>query len=201
MPPSSSILSNRSPKETSEGQPSPETPSTGTRPRSPASLDGSSSTDRVRVPAKRARKTINCGPCRLSKLKCDRERPCSSCKLRDTTASCYYQGQDGGSPAASRTEVSSVNTAIEFSKIRQALALVEGHVNYIQRSPALSGSISPSQRSFDPSTTPTSTTPGTPRLNEDPSKSDQSEPEAPPGTGGNQVGAVSTLVLQALSPS
>ncbi len=52
----------------------------------------------------------------------------------------------------------SVNPALEFSKIRQALALVEAHVNHIQNSPALSG------------------------FKED-SKSDQSEPEAP-GTRG-----------------
>ncbi|EKM59572.1 uncharacterized protein PHACADRAFT_49856, partial [Phanerochaete carnosa HHB-10118-sp] len=31
---------------------------------------------------KRARKAINCEPCRNSKLKCDRNRPCSSCVLR-----------------------------------------------------------------------------------------------------------------------
>ncbi|KAF8494457.1 hypothetical protein F5888DRAFT_660765 [Russula emetica] len=195
MPPSSSNLSDRSPKETSERRSSSETPSTTTRPRSPASLDAFSSTDRIRVPAKRARKTINCGPCRLSKLKCDRERPCSSCKLRDTTASCYYQGQDGGSPAVSRTDVSSVNTAVEFSKIRQSLALVEAHVNHIQRSSALSGSATPSQRSFDASITL-----GTPRLKEDPSNSDMSEPEAP-GTrglsslGGLYAGPTSTFSL------
>ncbi|KAI0733456.1 hypothetical protein C8Q72DRAFT_754676, partial [Fomitopsis betulina] len=33
-------------------------------------------------PPKRARKAINCEPCRNSKLKCDRNRPCSSCVLR-----------------------------------------------------------------------------------------------------------------------
>ncbi|KAF9649320.1 hypothetical protein BDM02DRAFT_3082401, partial [Thelephora ganbajun] len=33
-------------------------------------------------PAKRTRKAINCEPCRSSKLKCDRNRPCSSCVLR-----------------------------------------------------------------------------------------------------------------------
>ncbi|KAF9008835.1 hypothetical protein BDQ17DRAFT_1226625, partial [Cyathus striatus] len=35
-----------------------------------------------RPPTKRARKAINCEPCRNSKLKCDRNRPCSSCVLR-----------------------------------------------------------------------------------------------------------------------
>ncbi|KAI5832747.1 hypothetical protein K523DRAFT_187410, partial [Schizophyllum commune Tattone D] len=38
--------------------------------------------DGGRPPTKRARKAINCEPCRQSKLKCDRHRPCSSCVLR-----------------------------------------------------------------------------------------------------------------------
>lgn len=40
-------------------------------------------------PPKRSRKAINCDPCRASKLKCDRGRPCSGCVLRGTTAQCY----------------------------------------------------------------------------------------------------------------
>ncbi len=80
--PSSSNLSDSSPKGSAVGRSTSETPSTGTRPRSRASLDASSTTGRVRVPAKRARKTINCGPCRLSKLKCDRYSfsPLCSCR-------------------------------------------------------------------------------------------------------------------------
>ncbi|KAI0270743.1 fungal-specific transcription factor domain-containing protein [Gloeopeniophorella convolvens] len=135
---------------------SSEAPPSHIRPRSPSSGDAPLSTDPARQPAKRARKAINCGPCRLSKLKCDRrvpsrprlvtfilprlpalrERPCSSCKLRGTTAQCY-QGQDGGvSPTARGDDPSNprnVNPAIELSKIRQALNLIEAHVNYIQR--------------------------------------------------------------------
>lgn len=70
----------------------------------------------------------------------------------------------------------SVNTAIEFSKIRQALSLVEAHVNYIQRSPALPGSINPSQS--------TTRSPGTSRLKEE---SDLSESETIPGTRGQSI--------------
>jgi len=87
----------------------------------------------------------------------------------------------------------SVNTAVEFSKIRQSLALLEAHANHTQRSPALSGSITPSQSSFDAPITP-----GTSGPNEDPSKSDQSDPDAP-GTrgqssrGGLYAGPTSTL--------
>ncbi|OBZ71773.1 hypothetical protein A0H81_08203 [Grifola frondosa] len=56
-------------------------------------LSDDPSTDARPNPPKRARKAINCEPCRNSKLKCDRNRPCSSCVLRGTTAQCY-QGQD-----------------------------------------------------------------------------------------------------------
>ncbi len=72
----------------------------------------------------------------------------------------------------------SVNTAVEFSKIRQALALIEAHVNYIQHSPTLSGSTTPSQPSFN---APNAL--GTFRPKEDPLKTDLSEPEGP-GTRG-----------------
>ncbi|KAH9996141.1 hypothetical protein BJV74DRAFT_877445 [Russula compacta] len=187
--PSSSNLSDPSPKQaTKRRSTSSETPTNAARPRSPASLDALSTADGGRVPAKRARKAINCGPCRLSKLKCDRERPCSSCKLRGTTASCY-QGQDGGSPTVIRTDDSSdlrsVNTIVEFSRIRQALTLIEAHVNYIQRSPALSGSAPPSQPSIDasialsPINGPRSSQP-----KQDLEKLDQSEQDATPGTRG-----------------
>ena len=84
--PSSSTLSDRSPTQTDETRSTSETPSTGTRPRSPASLDLPYTSGRIRVPAKRARKAINCAPCRQSKLKCDRyfsSPPCSCRSLYD----------------------------------------------------------------------------------------------------------------------
>ncbi|KAA1474073.1 hypothetical protein DENSPDRAFT_823763 [Dentipellis sp. KUC8613] len=78
-----------------------------------------------RVPAKRARKAINCEPCRSSKLKCDRSRPCSSCVLRGTSHLCY-QNQD---PSSSRIGDDStprvLDAPFEFSKIRHSLALLE----------------------------------------------------------------------------
>ncbi|KAH9853869.1 hypothetical protein C2E23DRAFT_727985 [Lenzites betulinus] len=83
-----------------------------------------------RPPPKRARKAINCEPCRNSKLKCDRNRPCSSCVLRGTTALCY-QGQEGSDPAF-RGPVDPQRTpldpGLEFTRIRQSLALLESHV-------------------------------------------------------------------------
>ncbi|KAI0255493.1 hypothetical protein BJV78DRAFT_678435 [Lactifluus subvellereus] len=152
--PSSSVqsLADPSPRSTGERHSTfPETSFTNIRPHSPTSPDTSSTADSIRLPFKRARKAVNCGPCRTSKLKCDRERPCSSCKLRGTTASCF-RGQDEGSPTTSRDDPSdprNLNLAHEFSKIRQALTLVEAHVNYIQRSPASSASILAHQPSFD----------------------------------------------------
>jgi hypothetical protein len=72
-----------------------------------------------------------------------------------------------------------VNAAVEFSKIRQSLALIEGHVNYMQRLPALSGSTISSQPSFDASITL-----GPSQLKENLSKSDLSELDAAPGARG-----------------
>ncbi|KAI0334879.1 hypothetical protein GY45DRAFT_1431366 [Cubamyces sp. BRFM 1775] len=82
-----------------------------------------------RPPPKRARKAINCEPCRNSKLKCDRNRPCSSCVLRGTTALCY-QGQDAD-PAfrgAVDQQRPPLDPGLEFARIRQSLALLESHV-------------------------------------------------------------------------
>ena len=46
--------------------------SSNVRQRSPSNADGLSSHPDHKVPTKRARKAINCEPCRNSKLKCDR---------------------------------------------------------------------------------------------------------------------------------
>ena len=57
-------------------------------------------------PTKRSRKAINCEPCRSSKLKCDRGRPCSGCVLRNTVSQCYsdapgdvVEGNPGAPPS------------------------------------------------------------------------------------------------------
>ncbi|RPD62045.1 hypothetical protein L226DRAFT_535426 [Lentinus tigrinus ALCF2SS1-7] len=83
----------------------------------------------ARPPPKRARKAINCEPCRNSKLKCDRNRPCSSCVLRGTTALCY-QGQEGDPAFRGPLDQSRPLTdpGAEFAKIRQSLALLEAHI-------------------------------------------------------------------------
>lgn len=40
---------------------------------------------------RRKRKTINCEPCRRSKLRCDRQHPCGSCKRRKRELSCFFE--------------------------------------------------------------------------------------------------------------
>ncbi|KAJ2901508.1 Fusarisetin A cluster transcription factor fsa6 [Zalerion maritima] len=44
----------------------------------------------VPAPAKRTRVLLSCGPCRHSKLKCDREEPCSQCVKKDRVSACEY---------------------------------------------------------------------------------------------------------------
>ncbi|KAI1793010.1 hypothetical protein LXA43DRAFT_1004242 [Ganoderma leucocontextum] len=83
----------------------------------------------ARPPPKRARKAINCEPCRNSKLKCDRNRPCSSCVLRGTTSLCY-QGHDADPSFRSHVDQQRpVDAAAEFARIRHSLNLLEQHVS------------------------------------------------------------------------
>jgi len=44
-----------------------------------------------RIHKRRPRKPVSCVPCRRSKLKCDRQQPCASCKRRECVESCTYR--------------------------------------------------------------------------------------------------------------
>ncbi|KAJ1308597.1 hypothetical protein OPQ81_004295 [Rhizoctonia solani] len=86
-------------------------------------------------PPKRSRKAINCDPCRASKLKCDRGRPCSGCVLRGTTALCYPDSgpAEHGPPAqihgpeiASEIHTGTGDPYAEIARMRQSLAALEG---------------------------------------------------------------------------
>lgn len=58
----------------------------------------------VRVYNRRPRKPISCRPCRNSKLKCDRQQPCASCRRRECIDLCTYihkGSADGGRLPAS----------------------------------------------------------------------------------------------------
>ncbi|KAG8693062.1 hypothetical protein FRC08_009345, partial [Ceratobasidium sp. 394] len=86
-------------------------------------------------PPKRSRKAINCDPCRASKLKCDRGRPCSGCVLRGTTAQCYPDSttNEHGTPAQSNgTDPVSDSHAgdpyAEIARMRQSLAALEAQL-------------------------------------------------------------------------
>lgn len=84
-----------------------------------------------------------------------------------------------------------MNAGIELSKIRQGLALIESHIDYLQGLPTLSGSIPPHQ--------PSPGAPGPSQLKESLLDSDLSEPEAAPGVRGQSsrsglyAGPTSTL--------
>lgn len=121
--PSSPVNGDRASSSTSASQPRVK----HARPLSPGPLPSDQHSAEARPPApKRARKAINCEPCRNSKLKCDRNRPCSSCVLRGTTASCY-QNQDelGGRDDQHQTRI---DPAAELTRIRHSLNLLESHI-------------------------------------------------------------------------
>lgn len=48
------------------------------------------SSQAVRSRTRRPRKPLNCNPCRESKLRCDRQYPCGTCKRRNLVNSCIY---------------------------------------------------------------------------------------------------------------
>ncbi|KAF8897168.1 fungal-specific transcription factor domain-containing protein [Infundibulicybe gibba] len=89
-------------------------------------------------PTKRARKAINCEPCRGSKLKCDRNRPCSSCVLRGTSASCYQdsRGHDGSESVVRGDDhhFNRIDPAQEIARLRHSVSLLEAYIFPNQRS-------------------------------------------------------------------
>ncbi|KAG1780404.1 fungal-specific transcription factor domain-containing protein [Suillus placidus] len=81
-----------------------------------------------RPPTKRARKAINCEPCRNSKLKCDRNRPCSSCVLRGTIALCYQDARGHESDLNLRPDdqnASRVDPMQEITRLKHSVSLLE----------------------------------------------------------------------------
>ncbi|KAJ8086117.1 hypothetical protein PM082_004937 [Marasmius tenuissimus] len=133
------IPSSSSVSTTTLAQPAPTRPkpqpraSTGTvRGRTSPGPGNNDSTSDVR-PQKRARKAINCEPCRNSKLKCDRNRPCSSCVLRGTSASCYAdsrppEGADLNVRGDDHHHYNRVDPSAEFARLRHSLNLLESYI-------------------------------------------------------------------------
>ncbi|KAI0444806.1 hypothetical protein F4803DRAFT_510571 [Xylaria telfairii] len=73
---------------------------------SPASAASHMSEGIVKTYRRRPRKPISCEPCRHSKLRCDRQKPCLSCVRRRCANTCVYDRPPGapGAPGASRPE-------------------------------------------------------------------------------------------------
>ncbi|KAE9395647.1 hypothetical protein BT96DRAFT_922689 [Gymnopus androsaceus JB14] len=90
-------------------------------------------------PQKRARKAINCEPCRNSKLKCDRNRPCSSCVLRGTSAMCYQDGRGHEGDSYVRGDdhhYARIDPAAEIARLRHSITMLESYVFPHQRNAA-----------------------------------------------------------------
>lgn len=84
----------------------------------------------------RRRRTLVCEPCRQSKLRCDRNLPCSNC-LRSKTKSCSYlpppaQRQSGPAEIPPRQEPRSVSTA----EVEQSNSLVPSSLTVPTSDPA-----------------------------------------------------------------
>ncbi|KAJ7067942.1 fungal-specific transcription factor domain-containing protein [Mycena amicta] len=114
-------------------------------------------------PTKRARKAINCEPCRNSKLKCDRNRPCSSCVLRGTSAMCYQDGRgpEEGAYGPRPEDHQRVDPAQEIARLRHSISLLEAYIYPTQRPytaamrrtsevPGLPPVMIPKKETFDP---------------------------------------------------
>ncbi|KAF9468850.1 fungal-specific transcription factor domain-containing protein [Collybia nuda] len=115
-----------------------------------------------RPPTKRARKAINCEPCRNSKLKCDRNRPCSSCVLRGTSALCYQdaRGHEGNDAMTRGDDHHRIDPAQEIARLRHSISLLEAYVFPSQRNqppphrrPSDASSLIPKKEVIDPDVT------------------------------------------------
>ncbi|KAJ7873396.1 hypothetical protein B0H14DRAFT_2720565 [Mycena olivaceomarginata] len=113
------------------------TPSTGTIRGRTSPTPGSSADhngDGPR-PTKRARKAINCEPCRNSKLKCDRGS-CQTLILLGTSAMCYQdsRGHEGGDYSVRGDDHQRIDPAQEIARLRHSISLLEAYVFPTQRS-------------------------------------------------------------------
>ncbi|KAG2159053.1 fungal-specific transcription factor domain-containing protein [Suillus bovinus] len=130
-----------------------------------------------RPPTKRARKAINCEPCRNSKLKCDRNRPCSSCVLRGTIALCYQDARGHESDLNLRSDdqnASRVDPMQEITRLKHSVSLLETFIIANHRN-------LPFKRPLDP---PPSGPPSP--LKKEPQDSDSVDRDNPPGMIGSQ---------------
>ncbi|KAG1773830.1 hypothetical protein EDD22DRAFT_984110 [Suillus occidentalis] len=130
-----------------------------------------------RPPTKRARKAINCEPCRNSKLKCDRNRPCSSCVLRGTIALCYQDARGHESDLNLRPDdqnASRVDPMQEITRLKHSVSLLETFIIANHRN-------LPFKRPLDP---PPSGPPSP--LKKEPQDSDSVDRDNAPGMIGSQ---------------
>ncbi|KAG8928151.1 hypothetical protein FRC03_012289 [Tulasnella sp. 419] len=126
------------------------------------SLKRDPSADQPQRPAKRSRKAINCEPCRQSKLKCDRGKPCSGCVLRGTSAQCYADSPnnyDSTSSCGREDQGPRIDPRAEITRIRNSLLAIEQHINRSSSSSSPSQPASSNYPSRSDSLAPTSLPP------------------------------------------
>lgn len=77
-------------------------------------------------PRRRPRKPLNCNPCRESKLRCDRQYPCGTCRRRNLVDSCVYANASRTRPITA-THASPLLSPAEHQPQSQSPRLLSPH--------------------------------------------------------------------------
>lgn len=108
-----SPLSVRPPMEEIVHEDRPDAEGNGSAPTKSAYTTWNSKSTPARRHKRRPRQPISCAPCRHSKLKCDRQQPCASCRRRSCIDTCTYRGTQRNT--LRNTPNSTVNDAVPRS--------------------------------------------------------------------------------------
>ncbi|CAG8100449.1 unnamed protein product [Penicillium salamii] len=79
-------------------------------------------------PHRRTRKPISCDHCRYSKLRCDRQQPCGSCKRRGRGDSCFLPAKSGLAPGSAKSQTSPVQVPAGSARTVEPRSATRGQI-------------------------------------------------------------------------